>query len=79
MPRRSSSPDTKPSLDETKLPLEDEPHPTSPRKRGARIDSVSRAALATAIIQRGVAAALADIDLISAEVSFVFLDSKLTR
>lgn len=75
MPRRSSSPERKPpsSSDEdkpdTKPDLKPNPTPSPKPKRGGRIDATSRAALAAAVIQRGVAAALAEIDTVSNEVS----------
>lgn len=61
MPRRSTSPERKPSASDS----EEKRKP----KRGGRIDAAARAALASAVIQRGVATALTEIEAVSAEVS----------
>lgn len=68
MHRRSSSPDRKPSTsdgEDTKPNVKT----SAKAKRGGRIDAAARAALASAVIARGVATALAEIDAVSAEVS----------
>ncbi|EJT49924.1 hypothetical protein A1Q1_00937 [Trichosporon asahii var. asahii CBS 2479] len=68
MPRRSSSPERKPSaLSSDGEDIKPDTKAGTKAKRGGRIDAAARAALASAVIQRGVATALADIDAVSAE------------
>lgn len=92
MPRRSSSPERKPSTSVAPAApsgapgpfdgsdFEAQPQPARGAQAGqakrGRIDAAARAALAAAVVQRGVAAALADISAVSAEVSFEKLEDR---
>lgn len=70
MPRRSTSPERKPSASDD----EEKPKIKNEKAKRGRLDGAARAALASTVIQRGVAATLADIDTVSAEVSWCVLD-----
>lgn len=84
MPRRSSSPERKPSAlssdgEDIKPDTKAGTKAGTKAKRGGRIDAAARAALASAVIQRGVATALADIDAVSAEVSCGWVHQLMSR